>query len=967
MRENYTQHFISWYKFLLLHASKQVTKKEELLEDVARKVNNLSSRQEKEADFTIDECCQQINHCLNDYYKSKPEAVDINQLHADFFGENDFFLRKIPETVTKRQLPERFALLDQDSSWLKFKKRFKILFFYLSKLPFFFFNLFRKNKRPIIYWNHKIHVRQLSRRHFVVPFYKEWEKFEADTSKSFINLLAKLKRNRKLDIDDISAEFSALKTKIEGQIKAWYEQASNNFHDEFELVDTVEYKDKLLRKEYINKHELNANKSWECHYNEWQNTIFANFEDWRSQLGLNSLKANLAFHKEEFETHISAWQQEAEVQYQLEIDRFLQQALKEISAPDLSAEDLKKLITQIAYQSKKQLNHKLIANFEKTLSQNSLLNQLDKFEHQIESRIHSLQDEYVVIKSGKYDEPAEDDDLSKTSNHELLSFELVPFIHQKIDDLKGDIFTKMDQLLIAAGDLDEIVNYVLSTASNTLKEALDKSETQKILKEGFERAYNANQEIKEKLKLIIDNTLSTLSSIESYLNAEIDGLNQKGNISALKIRINKAKALHKSEALNKQIRAFIFNYWGISKAFVSKNYGTLRGYIQHINERFLLNNAAGQPNREVSDFLNIAEISIEKLPLIYKRLYAIEPLNDVVLFEGREKEINRFKAAYTAWQEGHYGDVILTGEKWSGMTSLINYMIKKVNFKHSYLRMSFKENNPDADDMIKEFAQLLKVPEILTEADLIDSLNNNPKKIIIVEDIQNLYLRVIGGQRAIIALIDIIAATQKNIFWIVSVSLHAYKYLERTLKINAFFSYPILLENMDAKTISNLIIKRNRVSGFKIIFEALPELQQEKKFQKLTDTEKQEFLKRKFFKELHAFSDSNVSMALMYWLLSTRSVDGHSITIKSFERPDFSFLNTLQADRVFLLHALVTHDGLSIKQMADVLNNDLQKMRFMVIEMLEDGVIIKESDYYLVNPIIFRNVIQLLKNKNLLS
>jgi hypothetical protein len=108
-------------------------------------------------------------------------------------------------------------------------------------------------------------------------------------------------------------------------------------------------------------------------------------------------------------------------------------------------------------------------------------------------------------------------------------------------------------------------------------------------------------------------------------------------------------------------------------------------------------------------------------------------------------------------------------------------------------------------------------------------------------------------------------------------------------------------------------------------------------------------------------------MALMYWLLSTKSVDGHSITIKSFEKPDFSFLNSLQADRVFLLHALILHDGLNVMQAARVLNMNEQKVRFMIIEMLEDGVLIEEEDFFLVNPIIFRNTVQLLKVKNLIS
>ena len=54
-------------------------------------------------------------------------------------------------------------------------------------------------------------------------------------------------------------------------------------------------------------------------------------------------------------------------------------------------------------------------------------------------------------------------------------------------------------------------------------------------------------------------------------------------------------------------------------------------------------------------------------------------------------------------------------------------------------------------------------------------------------------------------------------------------------------------------------------------------------------------------------------------------------------------------------------------QAARVLNMNEQKVRFMIIEMLEDGVLIEEEDFFLVNPIIFRNTVQLLKAKNLIS
>ncbi|GAB3337818.1 hypothetical protein GCM10027429_22710 [Marivirga atlantica] len=967
MKDNYTEHCITWYKFLLRHISKRIGEREDYLKELAERVASINQEYKDEAGPSEDESCQRIRKVLSNNFSSKPKAADLQILSADFFGEKDFFLRKLPEIEVKEQLALRFRIDEADSGWLKFRKSFKIVAFHLSKIPFYIANLFRKDKKPLKYWSHAIPVKQLTEAHLIRPFYKVWQQIEDKTNRLFIEKLAELKVHQQLEPKKLEEDFATLKAEATDIIQDWYENASNEFHKAYELVDTIEHDDKKLRMAYLEKKEEEAIEDWEEQFGKWENTIHANFEDWRSKLELSALKAHLNYHKEELEKNIEDWQNKVEKNYQQEISSFLQRSLKNFTEDGHDSEALKKLIAQLTYQSKKDLNMGLLSGFETSLSENSLLNQLDKFEHKIEERINSLEAEYVVVKSGVYDEPLPDSELSNISNHELLSFELVPLINEKIEDLKGTIFSKMDKLLVAAGDIDEIVNYVLNTASNALNEELDAADIQHILKEGFERAINANQEIKDQLDHLIDNTLKELDSIENSLTVEINELNNKENIAALKLRISKAKALQKSEAFNKQIRSTVSDYWDKVKAYGTVQYNWAINQVEQINRKFFSINVTDQPNREVSDFLNIAKKTIDGLPLIYKRLYAIEPLDDTVLFEGREKELERFNSAYTAWQEGHYGDVILTGEKWSGMTSLINYVLKTVKLKHAFVRLSFTGNQIDRNVLIDKFAQTLKQPDIDSADKLIAYLNGGTKRIIIVEDLQNLYLRVIGGQKALIELIDIIAATQKNIFWMVSVSLYAYRYLERTLKINAFFSYPIVLEQMDADTISKLVIKRNRVSGFKINFEAPAELADDKKFKKLNDEEKQEFLRSKFFKELHSFSKSNVSMALMYWLLSTKSVDGHSITIKSFEKPDFSFLNSLQADRVFLLHALILHDGLNVMQAARVLNMNEQKVRFMIIEMLEDGVLIEEEDFFLVNPIIFRNTVQLLKVKNLIS
>ena len=125
-------------------------------------------------------------------------------------------------------------------------------------------------------------------------------------------------------------------------------------------------------------------------------------------------------------------------------------------------------------------------------------------------------------------------------------------------------------------------------------------------------------------------------------------------------------------------------------------------------------------------------------------------------------------------------------------------------------------------------------------------------------------------------------------------------------------------------------------------------------------------LKKEFFKSLIEFSSSNISMALMFWLLSTEDVTNESIVISQFKKPDFTFLNGLSADKITSLHLLVLHDGLKVDQFASLARMQKHNSHMILASLYEDGILLKKQDYFMVNPLIYRSVISLLKSKNLL-
>ncbi|SMG10982.1 hypothetical protein SAMN05661096_00367 [Marivirga sericea] len=976
MTENLEQLAAQWHSFLQDYFQRLIAQKREFLTAHFEFVSLQKPVQTEESNFKADdEYKQAIFEFIKNTYSERPnlQQSDFEVLHASLITEFRNLQTSVPDVTVKQQISNRFQLLKEDRFRLKVQKPFKIFIFHLSKLPFYFINLFRKQKKPLKYWKHEINVKQLFERHFFNGFQDFISELNQSILKEFTASLVKLKDYEDLPTEEISTDsesfdvgfnpdfVKAIKTKINDE----YLELCKSFEEEYDLAGTIELKDKLLSSQRLKNDFKQLKKQFSRKNHQWNNTIHALFEDWRSELELSALQSFVNKSIDELNTNVGEWNSKLQSNFINSIKSFLAEAQSTFNEGGSEEEDISKKITQVKYITNKQLDKGLLQKLQESLSKNTILNQMDRLEHLIGERIEKLASDYAVTKSNHFDKPLEDSELSSISNYELLSFELKPKLNQQLETLKSNIFQKMGDILIKVGDIDEIVNYVLSAASNSLSSEANVSQARSIIVDGFERAENTAQEADVQIQEVIKNAQHELKVMSEELIKELQGLKQNENVSAIKLRINKAKAIQKSEALTQQGLDFVKKYFEVAKKFTLVYYQKAWELKEELSKRFLSATIENEPNRAVSDFLNESNQVIDGLPVIYKRLYAIEPLTDMVLFEGRESEIEKLSTAYLAWSGGKYASVLITAEKWSGMTSLINYAVKNIKFNSVPLRTEFKVNDPDPQALFQGLSDLLET-KLMDKQAIIDFLNSGRKRVIIFENLQKLFLREMHGQKALIEFIDIMTATQSNVFWIGTMSIYTFEYLERSLKMSAFFSYHIPLEPLSDTEISQLIIKRNRISGFRIKFEAVERDSSDKKFKKLNDAERQQYLKERFFKDLNNFAKSNISMALMFWLLSTKKVDDQTIIIKSFKKPDLSFLASLKNDRVFVLQALIMHDGLKLEQVAKVLSYSVTKAKFLLLELLEDGVLIEKETQYLVNPIIYRNTVQLLKSRNLL-
>ena len=976
MEENQEQLAVQWHSFLQEYFQQLIHQKQAFLKTHIEFIKEQKPVQTDEINFKADdEYKQAVFEFIKSSYENRPKSEESNfeELHATLITEFQNLLSSVPDSIVKEQNPNRFSVQKEDGFRLKIRKPFKIFFFKISKLPFQFLNLFRKNKKPLEYWKHQIKSKALFQRHFFNGFQGTFNELNQQILKEFTASLIKVRDFEDLPTDQNYSDITTAEIgfsenfvkRVKSKINDEYLRLCNAYEEEFQIAGTIEFKDKLLKPTGLDKDHLQFKKQYSKSHHNWQNTIHALFEDWRSELELSALQSFLQKSIDDLNSNIGDWRDKLEHNFINPIKSFLAEAQATFDDSDKKDEDIVKKITQVKYITNKQLDQGLIKKMQESLSKNTILNQMDRLEHLVGERIEKLANDYVVTKSNDFNQPLEDHELSSISNYELLSFEVKPKINDELETLKSNIFQKMGELLIKVGDIDEIVHYVLSSASNSLGSESNENQARNIIIDGFERAENTAREVEAQIQEVIENAQLELDKLSNELIQELQKLKENENVSALKIRISKAKAIHKSEALTLKAFDFLKHYFEIVKKFTLFYFQKGLELKDQLTKRFLSATIENEPNRAVSDFLNESNQVIDGLPVIYKRLYAIEPLSDMVLFEGREKEIEKLSRAYKAWTEGKYASVLITAEKWSGMTSLINYAIKNIKFNNVPLRTELKFNDPNPQVLIKSLSSLLET-DLSDKQSIIEYLNSGKKRIIIFENLQKLFIREMHGQRSLVEFVDIMTATQKNVFWIGSISVYTFEYLEKSLKMSAFFSYHIPLEPLSNDEISQLIIKRNRISGFKIKFEPLEKDFNDKKYKKLDETERQQFLKERFFKDLNNFAKSNISMALMFWLLSTKKVDDQTIIIKNFKKPDLSFLSSLKNDRVFILQALIMHDGLKLQQVANVLSYSLTKSKFLLLELLEDGVLIEKEEQYMLNPIIYRNTVQLLKSRNLL-
>ena len=352
---------------------------------------------------------------------------------------------------------------------------------------------------------------------------------------------------------------------------------------------------------------------------------------------------------------------------------------------------------------------------------------------------------------------------------------------------------------------------------------------------------------------------------------------------------------------------------------------------------------------------------------MFTRLFSNEQLFDERIFVGRESETAKLEKAINYWLNNQISSVMLIGEKGSGTSSLLNIVISKFNLEQKIYRKEFSGTIYKEVELLTSFKDLFKTENINTVDQLIQELNRfEDKRVVIIENLEDFFLRVIGGFKVIKLLLEIMTATNHNILWITTCNIFTWQYLNKVLNIKDYFTFNIHLTKLNNEILEKIIMNRHNISGYELEFIPSEETEKSKSYSKLSIEGKHEYLKREYFEELNELSVNNIGVALFLWLRSIKEFDEERIKVSTNIDLDFSFLNTLSDTKLFTLMAIILHDGLKVEQHSLIFNSDLKESRLLFSSLADDGIVFRRNDIYKINFQLYNPIISLLKNKNIL-
>jgi hypothetical protein len=575
-----------------------------------------------------------------------------------------------------------------------------------------------------------------------------------------------------------------------------------------------------------------------------------------------------------------------------------------------------------------------------------------------------------------------------------------PFFADALRDALRPLQGRLEIVLAEAKEIPSILQYNLDAAQDELDHAILTDEesipaARELTLNGLARSAEAaeanGQRVHDALPLLVDPVTS------AYMQAWID-LHDRARVeSRIREHLLELRTLVSRETQEATERAE--RRYRVARVRFKRALRLGRWRAEELVQRG--RSAVGAAEISAGDFFDTIETLarsdqvLSDLPLVYRRLFARRALIDPSLLAGRQNDLLRMQRHIEQWQRGLTNAMVVTGHHGSGLTSFLNVVqrtyLQKATVHWASLDERLRSESEVAERLIRALRLSLPRPENDRKLDhLREHLLAQPRptmpRVCFVEHLEHLYLRTVNGTKLADRMLTFMSRTDSRVLWVGTMSNQSWQLLDRAASAVSGLVLHHRLAPIDRGALETLILARHQRSGLQLHFDPPDDpspLLRQRLRKADTDAAQQAVLRTHYFDRLHTQCNSNIVLALFYWI---RSVELDPEELVMHVRPakdlNFGFLERFSMPQAFVLQSLLDHGTLTIEEYSKI-SQESPDTCLELFESLGNALLIEpaappsrdanslfitvEPDQrYRIRPLVIHPVMQYLRSKNIL-
>ncbi len=357
------------------------------------------------------------------------------------------------------------------------------------------------------------------------------------------------------------------------------------------------------------------------------------------------------------------------------------------------------------------------------------------------------------------------------------------------------------------------------------------------------------------------------------------------------------------------------------------------------------------------------------LPFIYKKLFDRDFSIDERFYVAPINSMEMIRSSYDQWQRGLSANVAIVGEKGSGKTTMIRFAKKNVFAGVEPIEINFEKTFIEESELLNRLCKALGFKPVKSRDEFLEKVEKKKlPSVLIVENLQNIFIRNINGYEALESFWVIMSSTMDKLFWVVSSSRYPWKFFEKMSDADQYFSHVLYADGLSEVEIRDAILARHKSTGYELYFEPGDNMKNSRSYKKLLGDEKQsqELIRDTYFSRLSKISEGNTSIAMIFWLQSIKEFDNRRFVFLPLQVAEVDKLEAPAKEVLFTLASLVMHDTLTSEELAKSLHQDESQSRLMLARLKTKGIVYESESGYNLNHLVYRQVVRLLKRRNII-